>query len=126
MWGQLVGELLPDHAAHVGDLEARHVQPTGSSTGAAGATGAASASGLLPRRLSRSISSTGFPRACATLSAVRSARRAAIVARTRVAGVFVASDFVIISFPPESSTTARLAPPPPVTVPRAVRVHSTL
>src|SRR2546425_12941710 len=89
--GPLLVGLLPDHAAHVGDLQARHGQPTGSSTGAAGATGVASASGFLPRRLSRSLSSAGFPRACAALSAGRRARRGADGAPAGVARVCLAS-----------------------------------
>src|SRR5207247_9705923 len=124
--GPLLVGLLPDHASHVGDLQARHRQPTGSSTGVSGgATGAASASGFFPRRLSRSSSSTGLPRACAMLSAVCSACRAAIVARTVLTGLFVPSDFVIMSFTPESSTTARIAPPERMPVPGAAGFNST-
>src|SRR2546428_9552342 len=120
----LVG-LLPDHTADVGDLQARHGQPTGSSTGASATAGAATGSGFLPRRLRRSISSAGLPRAWAILSAGCSACKAAIVARTGLTGLFVPRDFVIMSFTPESSTTARMAPPERIPVPRAAGVSST-
>src|SRR5919109_5444419 len=118
----LVG-LLPDDRANVGDLQRRHRQLTGSPSGAvdpSGSTaGAAAAAGLGPRRLSRSSSSAGLPRASATASAVFSACNAAIVARTVFTGLFVPSDFVIMSFTPESSTTARIAPPERIPVPGA-------
>src|ERR1700704_2057170 len=121
----LVG-LLPDHAADVGDLQSRHAQPTGSSTGASATTGAATGSGFFPRRLRRSISSAGLPRAWATLSAVCSACKAAIVARTVLTGLFVPRDFVIMSLIPDNSTTARMAPPERIPVPGAAGLSSTL
>src|SRR5205814_9708588 len=61
--GALLIGLLPDHAAHVGDLQPRHAQPTGSSAGTSATTGAASASGFLPRRPIPSTSPAGFPAA---------------------------------------------------------------
>src|SRR5258708_39542825 len=66
--GPLLVGLLPDHAADVGDLQSRHGQPAGSSTGASATAAAATGSGFFPRRLRRSISSAGCPGSWARLS----------------------------------------------------------
>src|SRR2546428_5532616 len=109
--GPLLVGLLPDHAADVGDLQARHGQPTGSSTGASATAGAATGSGFLPRRLRRSISSAGFPRAPAGLSPACSARQAGVGGRAGFAGVFGARGFVVLFFSPAGLPPPGPAPP---------------
>src|SRR2546425_2907013 len=119
---------MADGAAHVCDLEGAHA-PSSAGTAATSPFSSASGSGLAgrrPRCVRRVSSSTETPPIWAIPSTVWRCSRAAMVARTVLTGLLVPSDLVIRSLMPDSSITARMAPPDRMPVPGAAGFSSTL
>jgi len=123
--GPLLIGLLPDHAAHVGDLQ-RAISADRPPHRSLPRRPPGHRLWLLPRRLRRSISSAGFAArlgdAIGRLQRLQRRR----CGTTVLTGLFVTSDFVIMSLIPDSSTDARIAPPEADAGPWRRRLSSTL